>query len=228
MTDISSIFCLFPSSKSALRLDSLNLEKLTPSVVHLFNEVVEEFLKVQNNSSESKSEAEEINLLQFLNKIDSVLDYIWEQLHTGEWRNVDEAWRHLYSYSSIFKAFVCLKLISNGYGEVKQQLINAVTASDMGLIMGIPVLDGLLSNIADSINSKLWSLSESKKCRLEEAHHKEGEASMDQLPPQLDTSKLIEVIEMPSIEKFMSEIMNKKPAILSGKEIFSPFKKKVI
>ena len=221
MTDLKDIFRLFPSSKSALKLDTLNCDKLTPSIVHLFNEVVDEFLQVLSTNSESTScSVEEDYFSKLLLKIDSVLNYIWEQFHTGEWKNVDETWRQLYSYSSIFKGFVCLKLVMPSNEEVQQQLlVKAVGAADMGLIMGAPVLDGLLSTIADSINNKLSNLSDSKKCRLEKPADCEGECDQQQNSmPLLDKSKSIEIVNLPSIEKFISEIMDKKPVIVTGKK----------
>jgi lysine-specific demethylase 8 len=139
-------------------------------------------------------------------------------LHTGEWKNVDETWRQLYSYSSIFKSFVCLKLVITSNNEkVKEQLVNAVQCCDMGLIMGAPVLDGLLNTLADGINSKLSNLSDSKKSRFEQPADCERKSERQQISvPLLDKSKLIEVFNMPSIEKFISEIMDNKPVIVTG------------
>jgi len=220
MTDLNDIFRLFPSSKSALKLDTLNREKLTPSIVHLFNEIVDEILLVSNTNSESTCSVEDLfnYFSKILLKIDSVLNYVWEQLHTGEWKNVDETWRQLYSYSSIFKSFVCLKLVITSNNEkVKEQLVNAVQCCDMGLIMGAPVLDGLLNTLADGINSKLSNLSDSKKSRFEQPADCERKSEQQQISvPLLDKSKLIEVFNLPSIEKFISEIMDKKPVIVTG------------
>lgn len=82
----------------------------------------------------------------FLNNFDSclsncqtVIDICWEKCNTGHWRNVNVIWRETYSYASVFKA-LCL----HSKGKQKE----AMKACDMGLLLGAPILDNILTKIA--------------------------------------------------------------------------------
>nr|SVE80190.1 EOG090X0844 [Daphnia magna] len=164
------------------------------------------YLEVRNTSSAQFSETDCSTLLL---KIDSALHYVWEQLHTGQWKDVDPEWRKLYSYVSLFKALLCLELGKDeGSG-----LVNAIAACDMGLIMGEPILDGLLSNIADILNEKLWMLSETKRAIQE--NQKEHEDS-NGCYPQMNKENFVETVHVPSIETFLLDIMDKKPVVITG------------
>ena len=44
----------FPSTKEGLQVDKIDIGKLTPSILQLFNEIVENYLKLCNSSSESQ------------------------------------------------------------------------------------------------------------------------------------------------------------------------------
>ena len=83
-------------------------------------------------------------------------------------------------------------------------------------------MDGFLTKIADHLNESLLHLSDAKKSRMEETPSTaeiHGESK-----PALSPDKLVETFHQPSIEKFLSEIMNKKPAIFIGRFIFIYFK----
>lgn len=204
----------FPTSKEELHLDSIDTKKLNPSVRHVFEEVTEESLRTIRNASESDEGHQMGCYVQYvMQRIESLLSYVWEQLHTGEWKNVDVAWRQLYSYTSLFKAAVCL--LSNE-GDLKQLLCNSLKACDMGLIMGEPILDGLLCKVADHLNEALITLSEAKKPRTEQKIETEPNK------PVLHPTKAVATFHQPSVERFLSDIMNKKPAIFTGNDIF-PF-----
>lgn len=199
MVDVRELLKLFPASKSALELDQIGFNKLNPSIIKLFHKVVDQNLLILVNEKEIPG---------ILLHIESVLNYTWEQLHTGKWENVDIAWRQLYSYISLIKAQVCLKQPNI---ELKQRLINSIKSCDMGLIMGEPILDDLLTRIADSLNEALINLSDLKRQCLDESVIKE-----EVIYPTLDPSKSIQVFHQPSIETFLTEIMNQKPAIFTG------------
>lgn len=205
---------LFPLRSDDLQLDKMDDKKLNPSIRHLFVEITQMYLEVRNTSSAQFSETDCSTLLL---KIDSALHYVWEQLHTGQWKDVDPKWRKLYSYVSLFKALLCLELGKDeGSG-----LVNAIAACDMGLIMGEPILDGLLSNIADILNEKLWMLSETKRAIQE--NQKEHEDS-NGCYPQMNKENFVETVHVPSIETFLLDIMDKKPVVITGNTSISVFK----
>ena len=115
----------------------------------------------------------------------------------------------LYSYVSLFKTQVYLKLDE----DTSLHLADAIAACDMGLIMGEPILDGFLSNIASKINEKLWESSQNKTSFKE--NQMETERGIE-CYPQLNTENLVETVHAPSMETFLLDIMNKKPIIITG------------
>lgn len=80
-----------------------------------------------------------------------LLDYIWEKLNTGYWKDVDIVWRYAYTSVSILKA-------SSQFGvwccEPRSSIaLHAVIKTcDMGILMGAPVMDNILARIATIIS----------------------------------------------------------------------------
>ena len=207
---MEDIINLFPSTKDELQLDEVDLVKLTPSIAHLFSQIVEQAISIRNSWQKSQEHDENI---EFLNKSESALSYVWEQLHTGQWKDVDRVWRQLYSYVSLFKTFIHL-LKSNKKTQFHSLEI-ALKACDMGLIMGEPILDDLLSEIADKLNTKLWESTKSTNSELQDVTELEKDCSSQHI---LDESKLIETVHLPSMEKFMRDFMRKnRPVKITGK-----------
>lgn len=128
---------LLPSVKKA---DDLNLEQnlsqLTEvggdPVLFLLNSGVEEFFSS--------------NFDTCLSNCQSVIDICWEKCNTGHWRDVNVIWRETYSYASVFKA-LCL----NSLGRK----IDSMTACDMGLLLGAPILNNILTRIASLLQKNV-------------------------------------------------------------------------
>lgn len=207
--EISENLEQFPSSKEELELGNIRFDQLTPSITYLFNEIVDDYLSVRNRFFQTQRNTN--SCASFLFKLESTLNYVWENLHTGKWKDVDPVWRQLYSYVSLFKAFTYLQSDE----KIGDHLVSAIKACDMGLIMGEPILDGLLSQIANNINAKLWKLSKIKNtCQENEGRIQEEKKKIS--CPQLSESNLIKTVHLPSIETFVSDIMNKKPVVITG------------
>lgn len=68
-----------------------------------------------------------------------ILDYSWEKLNTGTWRDVDKEWRRVYSYGCLFKVSALCR--SNPSLEMIQQ---AIKTCDMGLLMGAGIMGNIL------------------------------------------------------------------------------------
>lgn len=68
-----------------------------------------------------------------------VLDYSWEKLNTGTWRQVDKDWRRVYSYGCLFKvAALCHRDPS------PDAVLQAVRTCDMALLMGAAIMGDAL------------------------------------------------------------------------------------
>lgn len=78
-----------------------------------------------------------------------VLDYSWEKLNTGTWRDVDKEWRRVYSYGCLFKvAALCCG------GPSEDELRQAIRTCDMGLLMGAAIMDNILQVIVWILQSQ--------------------------------------------------------------------------
>lgn len=75
------------------------------------------------------------------------LNYSWEQLHSGHWKDVRLCWREVYALAALLKA---LSLCLVGGGE--QQ---ALVEIDKGILMGAPIMNNSLHNVAAMLSKKL-------------------------------------------------------------------------
>ena len=197
------LFNLFPLSMEDLHLEILDRPRLNSSVLHLLYEIAEECITLRNLPFHAKDH------LDLLSKVDALSNYVWECLHTGEWKDVDISWRHLYSYSSLFKL---LALVCSSENKPNNWALEAIKTCDLGLIMGAPILNGILSQCASIINQYLV---QSFKMEEESKYSNSTPCNLS-LDFKLNPSKKIDIYDEPSMETFISEIMNKKPAIITG------------
>ena len=77
-------------SRNELGVDILEASVLGKAVMALFEKSVDNFYLH--------------NWLECYKLSDALLDYTWEQLNIGHWKDVHLSWRHIYSYASILKA----------------------------------------------------------------------------------------------------------------------------
>ena len=121
---------LIPFLKKA---DDLNLEQNLSQLTHVDGDPVLFLLKagVEEFFSDSFDSC--------LSNCQAVIDICWEKCNTGHWRDVNVIWRKTYSYASVFKA-LCLYSM--------ERKTDAMAACDMGLLLGAPVLDNILTRIA--------------------------------------------------------------------------------
>lgn len=92
-------------------------------------------------------------------------DWIWEQLHSGHWKEVPVHYRRLYSLVKLLQAF-----IFSSKGEYKESLL----CIDKGLLLGAPVLDEFLKRFAKVLTVEL-SISNKLLC---DGHRIDEESSM--------------------------------------------------
>ena len=80
-----------------------------------------------------------------LSKAQITLDFIWEKLNTGHWREVDKRWREAYTISTLLKV-MCLA----GKNAGKKEIFKSI---DLGLMMGVPLMGNILAKVASVIES---------------------------------------------------------------------------
>lgn len=90
-----------------------------------------------------------------IEKAQVILDYSWEKLNTGTWRDVDKEWRRVYSYGCLFKA------VGTCHGETSQDKVqDAIKTCDLGLLMGASIMDNALQRLIVVLKNKVMVPSE--------------------------------------------------------------------
>ena len=84
------------------------------------------------------------------------LDYSWEQLNMGNWKDVSVSWREVYATAALLKA---LGLVRAGERQ------RALEELDRGILLGAPILDSALHSFATSLTASMHSNSTSATAR---------------------------------------------------------------
>jgi lysine-specific demethylase 8 len=171
-----------------------------------------------------------------LSSSQAIIDLTWEKINTGYWKDVDIAWRKLYSFAAIVKALVLVKM-----GNLEE----SIKACDLGLLLGSPILDNILTKIVGCIQDEIQKIAgkklilnnveeESKQPHSYGDHTSNDNESLSTLTrcenlsntscSQTKRAKMtcpnkqkIERLICPSLSKFQSEFMDKEvPVILQG------------
>lgn len=127
---------LLPPTKEELVLELG--EKVEPSVVRLLQEAAELFCRGRRSECLQASEV--------------ILDYSWERLNTGPWRDVHKDWRRVYAFGCLLKA-VCL---CEEPGDAPA-VAAALKVCDMGLLMGAAIHGDILIKVAAVLQAHLPS-----------------------------------------------------------------------
>ncbi|XP_055483328.1 bifunctional peptidase and arginyl-hydroxylase JMJD5 [Psammomys obesus] len=125
---------LLPDTKEELKLDLG--EKVDRSMVVLLQRAVGLFYTDHWQECLQASEA--------------ILDYSWEKLNTGPWRDVDKEWRRVYAFGCLLKA-LCLCQAPQKATVVAE----ALRVCDMGLLMGAAILGDILLKVVTVLQAHL-------------------------------------------------------------------------
>ncbi|CAN7991978.1 unnamed protein product [Ixodes pacificus] len=131
----------------------------------------------------------------------AICDVAWEKLNTGYWKDVQIVWRHLYSYGSLFKVLLEVKLGRSTH--------DALRSCDMGLLLGAPILDNILSRIASKLHLRLPPVTS--------ADHLEKLEIQDSCLPPVPLEFPIKNLACPSLEHFAKEYLNKEEPVIITK-----------
>ena len=74
------------------------------------------------------------------------IDFTWEQLHSGNWKDVNMGWRETYSIAALLKAANLSK---------RRQFREALVELDKGILMGAPVFDNALHSFATVLTAEV-------------------------------------------------------------------------
>ncbi|XP_017563026.1 lysine-specific demethylase 8 [Pygocentrus nattereri] len=139
----------------------------------------------------------------------AIVDYAWEKLNTGTWRDVDKEWRRVYSYGCLFK------VVGMCNGDASQAKIQAaISTCDMGLLMGASIMDNVLQRLVAVLKNKvkmqLPSKAEDQPCPKKLKRNVTPEL-------QIDAAVSVPRVKCPALESFRSDfLVPQKPVILEG------------
>ncbi|XP_043238146.1 lysine-specific demethylase 8-like [Amphibalanus amphitrite] len=182
----------------------------------------EELDKIGNGAFKIFCKARE-NYIIMLAQVDSpfpsmakaLSERCWEELNTSHWAEVPHVWRVLYSYAALFRSTYHLNLYLQSSHSNVQAVKDALYYCDMGLIMGKPVLDNLLTKVASCCHQELTS------CIQNTLTHPASTAAVcDELASRSDAcppiSEPVPRLPCPSVERFVREVFGRRPAVLAG------------
>lgn len=139
----SDVRTVLPSTVSEFPLDFS--EKIESSVLNVLELAREQLYR----SSDCPASAERAQI---------IIDYSWEKLNTGTWRDVDKEWRRVYSYGCLFK------VLSLCHGDPSQcNIQEAIKTCDMSLLMGAAIMDNILQRLVGILRSKMKMKSPNNK-----------------------------------------------------------------
>lgn len=144
-------------------------------------------------------------------EIESVIDYLQDELNTGHWSEVPIQTRQLFTCTSFLKCIVFLK--SEELSQVN--LKKCLKCLDMGLVMGAPIDFEPLQKSATYLSKLLHEL-ENTKINVEATKRRLNEEYYDSFRDV--NAQEISTEECPNMEYFNKSYFTKQiPAKLTGK-----------
>ncbi|KAK6169126.1 hypothetical protein SNE40_020238 [Patella caerulea] len=150
---------------------------------------------------------------------DILLDQVWEKLNTGYWKDVNIAWRYLYTLISMMKMFSQVFLLLHETDDTFTAA-EVMKTCDMGLLMGAPILDNVLAKMSTCVlkndiitgTNKRQAVTEtvdsSKRPKLDE------ELSLAESTCIIEEAKAIQKSSCPSLEFFRKTFLDKKEPVV--------------
>jgi lysine-specific demethylase 8 len=160
--------------------------------------------------------------------IEIVLDWTWEKLHSGHWKDVADGYRRLYALASLLHGVALCHMEQHG---------DALQIIDRGIMLGAPVMGGLLNDFAAALTAELQrkdklsgkalsSTSDEKKCKRINFRNYEPAAHYDHQIKRVkeETNQVVDLfkcsiksIECPSMSTFKNDYMEtNRPVILTN------------
>ena len=187
---------IIPQDKHGFETDKLDDEVIDAAFLCKFKETLDYFCASEWDHCYMHSNA--------------LLDMNWEHLNTGHWKDVAVEWRFSYTFLSLFKAvceFVQFKRTSK-----KENLSNAIRTCDMGLLMGAPVNNNILTKLVAQFQN-LYADQFSDPNDLPTTSKKVKTTDL----PIINLENVMKRKQNPSLEDFKNSHMDKaEPVVLEG------------
>ncbi|XP_066496882.1 bifunctional peptidase and arginyl-hydroxylase JMJD5 [Tiliqua scincoides] len=133
---------------------------------------------------------------------EAACDRAWERLNAAAWRAVDREWRRAFSFGCLFRA---LGLCRAGAASPE-----ALRACDLGLLLGAPVLDGVLLRLAGVLQRHLPGPGAAPPPAPKKVRRGPP-------PPAVEPAAAVPRLRRPSLERFRDRFLAPgKPLVLQG------------
>ncbi|XP_068202017.1 lysine-specific demethylase 8-like [Palaemon carinicauda] len=157
----------------------------------------------------------------------ALLDYTWQKLNTGNWKDIPLTWRLVFTWGSIGLVGLCLLKIlkdnlkienkSSCLQDFYKSAFEIVQVCDRGLLMGAPIDNNPLHCIASAFNS--YARKSKSDDALETCDYEDNQS--ESLPVQQEDSaavvKPLPSVHQPALDQFLLKYMNiGKPVKLLG------------
>ncbi|XP_041484769.1 lysine-specific demethylase 8-like [Lytechinus variegatus] len=157
---------------------------------------------------------------------EELLDVTWEKLNTGHWKDVKIGWRHIFSYASLIKVLCFI----NKKPQTPEVIQEALSACDRGLLMGAPIMNGILTQLASCLHASGGvamdtDSRENRGCIEEDDNDRSSVAHQDQKrmkvshhhEPIIHEDHEIPRVMTPSLHSFLIDNMEKEsPVVIEG------------
>ena len=197
-----------PRTSDVISISEKDQNEVGEAVYDLFREARKQYLNMVSAGND----------VRFPMMAKALSDRCWEELNTSHWAEVADVWRVLYSYAALFRSTFQL----NSYLLSSRSDLNAVKDAlyqcDMGLIMGKPVLDGMLTRLATICHREVCSCLERNGDKSpakddDTATSEEPVGRMDPSPPILEP---LPRLHHPTLERFVRELFGRGPIVLTN------------
>ncbi|PIK44210.1 hypothetical protein BSL78_18934 [Apostichopus japonicus] len=177
-------------------------------------------------------------------KSEELLEYCWEHLNTGHWKDVNVAWRKTYSLASLMKAQSILEQAhreGSGLENLLKKIVQKINSKCCFLSHsttkawicgnlyesatwhsdGCPVMDDVLPRMAVKLQQMVTERDKTGVRKEPPTNSRtttvKKQKTTSQIRPVLSSTKLIQRVFCPSIAVFQSEFMERaEPVILTG------------
>ena len=207
-----SLLHIFSTNFSQIIQDKVELGVVGGGVQSLLFDSVDSYLK--NNFCDCET------------KCKILLDYTWERLNIGDWKDVNISWRYIYTIASALASISQYRLLVT---ENTFSFTTVMKTCDYGLLMGAPVSDNILARLSVALQKDFEQRSsEISKGRIEieektvDPDFKNNKVDLDELPV-IDPGKETKRYHCPSLEAFARDILpHQEPVIITGAMDFWP------
>lgn len=184
-----------------------------------FKDINSSVIQTLQNSFSYSIENEEVQNsdLNKLFEVESVLDYLQDELNTGHWSEVSIHVRHCFTSASFIKCLILLKYAESFDVEL---LRNCLKCLDMGLLLGAPLKENseLLTVAAKYLSEEIIEVSahECKKTQNFESSKRKFNDDHSTYFEKLNAVE-IDTLECPSLEYFNKKYFSTQaPVKLKG------------